>query len=174
MKNSHKQVAALIVGAFLIGGAPTATAVSNVSKVVDGDTITMSNGEKVRLIQIDTPELASGECYGIQAKSELTKLLNQAGEVALISDSNLDEVDKYGRILRYVFVGKTNLNLKMVEIGAAAPYFYRGEKGLYAAQLVKAAKTAQKRKLGLWGMCPGTRLSPNHAIQTKVKIGANT
>ena len=173
MKNSHKQVAALIVGAFLIGGAPTATAVSNVSKVVDGDTITMSNGEKVRLIQIDTPELASRECYGIQAKSELTKLLNQAGEVALISDPNLDEVDKYGRILRYVFVGKTNLNLKMVEIGAAAPYFYRGEKGVYAAALLKAAQTAQKRKLGLWGMCPGTRLSPNHAIQTKAKIGAN-
>jgi micrococcal nuclease len=173
VKISHKQVAALIVGAFLIGGAPTATAVSNVSKVVDGDTITMSNSEKVRLIQIDTPELASRECYGIQAKSELTKLLNQAGEVALISDPNLDEVDKYGRILRYVFVGKTNLNLKMVEIGAAAPYFYRGEKGVYAAALLKAAQTAQKRKLGLWGMCPGTRLSPNHAIQTKAKIGAN-
>ena len=173
MKISHKQVAALIVGAFLIGGAPTATAVSNVSKVVDGDTMTMSNGEKVRLIQIDTPELASRECYGIQAKSELTKLLNQAGEVALISDPNLDEVDKYGRILRYVFVGKTNLNLKMVEIGAAAPYFYRGEKGLYAAQLLSAAKTAQKLKLGMWGMCPGTRLSPNHAVQTKAKIGVN-
>ena len=173
MKNSHKQVAALIVGAFLIGGAPTATAVSNVSKVVDGDTITMSNGEKVRLIQIDTPELASRECYGIQAKSELTKLLNQAGEVALISDPNLDAVDKYGRILRYVFVGKTNLNLKMVEIGAAAPYFYLGEKGLYAAQLLSAAKTAQKLKLGMWGMCAGTRLSPNHAVQTKAKIGVN-
>lgn len=173
MKNSHKQVAALIVGAFLIGGAPTATAVSNVSKVVDGDTITMSNGEKVRLIQIDTPELASKECYGIQAKSELTKLLNQAGEASLTSDPNLDEVDKYGRLLRYVFIGNTNLNLKLVEIGAAAPYFYRGEKGVYAAQLLKAAQTAQKRKLGMWGMCPGTRLSPNNAVQTKAKLGVN-
>ena len=172
--NAHfKKLAVFVVGAFLIGGAPTAYAASNVSKIVDGDTITMSNGEKVRLIQIDTPELASKECYGIQAKSELTKLLNQAGEVSLTSDPNLDEVDKYGRLLRYVFIGNTNLNLKLIEIGAAAPYFYRGEKGIYAAQLLKAAQTAQKRKLGMWGMCPGTRLSPNHAVQTKAKVGVN-
>ena len=168
-----KKLAVFVVGVFLIGGAPTAYAASNVSKVVDGDTITMSNGEKVRLIQIDTPELASKECYGIQAKSELSKLLNQAGEVSLTSDPNLDEVDKYGRLLRYVFVGNTNLNLKLVEIGAAAPYFYRGEKGIYAAQFLKAAQTAQKRKLGMWGMCPGTRLSPNNAVQTKAKVGVN-
>ena len=168
-----KKLAVFVVGVFLIGGAPTAYAASNVSKVVDGDTITMSNGEKVRLIQIDTPELASKECYGIQAKSELSKLLNQAGEVSLTSDPNLDEVDKYGRLLRYVFIGNTNLNLKLIEIGAAAPYFYRGEKGIYAAQFLKAAQTAQKRKLGMWGMCPGTRLSPNNAVQTKAKVGVN-
>jgi endonuclease YncB( thermonuclease family) len=65
------------------------------------------------------------------------------------------------------------LNLRLVEIGAAAPYFYRKEKGLYAGVLLKAAQSAQKRKLGLWGMCPGTRLSPNHAVQTKAKIGVN-
>ena len=173
MNAKFKKLAVFAVGAFLIGGARTAYAASNVSKVVDGDTITMSNGEKVRLIQIDTPELASKECYGIQAKSELTKLLNQAGEVSLTSDPNLDEVDKYGRLLRYVFIGNTNLNLKLIEIGAAAPYFYRGEKGIYAEQLLKAAQTAQKRKLGMWGMCPGTRLSPNHAVQTKAKVGVN-
>ena len=168
-----KKLAVFVVGAFLFGGAPPAYAASNVSKVVDGDTITMSNGEKVRLIQIDTPELASKECYGIQAKSELSKLLSQAGEVSLISDPNLDEVDKYGRLLRYVFIENTNLNLKLVEIGAAAPYFYRGEKGIYAAQFLKAAQTAQKRKLGMWGMCPGTRLSPNNAVQTKAKVRVN-
>ena len=173
MNAYFKKLAVFVVGAFLIGGAPTAYAASNVSKVVDGDTITMSNGEKVRLIQIDTPELASKECYGIQAKSELSKLLNQAGEVSLTSDPNLDEVDKYGRLLRYVFIGNTNLNLKLIEIGAAAPYFYRGEKGIYAAQFLKAAQTAQKRKLGMWGMCPGTRLSPNHAVQTKAKVWVN-
>ena len=168
-----KTLTAIAVGVCLITAAPTASAVSNVGRVVDGDTITMSSGEKVRLIQIDTPELASKACYGVQAKLELTKLLSQPGEVTLKADPMLDKVDKYGRSLRYVFLGNTNLNLRLVEIGAAAPYFYRSEKGVYAAALLKAAQTAQKRKLGLWGMCPGTRLSPNHAIQTKAKIGAN-
>ena len=166
--NAHfRKLAAFVVGAFLIGGAPTAYAASNVSKVVDGDTITMSNGEKVRLLQIDTPELASRECYADQARIALVKLLSQSGKVTLTTDPNLDKVDRYGRSLRYVFIGKTNVNLKLVEIGAAAPYFYRSEKGVYAVQILKAAQTAQKLGLGLWSACPSTRLSPNHAVQTK-------
>ena len=166
--NAHfRKLAAFVVGAFLIGGAPTAYAASNVSKVVDGDTITMSNGEKVRLLQIDTPELASRECYADQARIALVKLLSQSGKVTLTTDPNLDKVDRYGRSLRYVFIGKTNVNLKLVEIGAAAPYFYRSEKGVYAVQILKAAQTAQKLGLGLWSTCPSTRLSPNHAVQTK-------
>ena len=166
--NAHfRKLAAFVVGAFLIGGAPTAYAASNVSKVVDGDTITMSNGEKVRLLQIDTPELASKECYADQARIALVKLLSQSGKVTLTIDPNLDKVDRYGRSLRYVFIGKTNVNLKLAEIGAAAPYFYRSEKGVYAVQILKAAQTAQKLGLGLWSTCPSTRLSPNHAVQTK-------
>ena len=167
MNKFCKKIAAVIVGASLIGGAPTATAASNVAKIVDGDTITMSNGEKVRLLQIDSPELASKECYGDEARVALVKLLNQSGKVTLSIDPSLDKIDRYGRSLRYVFIGKTNLNLKLVEIGAAAPYFYRSEKGVYAAQILSAAQNAQKLGLGLWGACPGTRLSPNHAVTTK-------
>ena len=167
MNKFCKKLAVLIVGASLIGGAPTASAVSNVSRVVDGDTITMSNGEKVRLIQIDTPELTSKECYGNEARVALAKLLNQPGKVTLTTDPKLDKTDKYGRSLRYVFIGKTNLNLKMVEIGAATPYFYRSEKGIYATQFLKAAQNAQKLGLGLWRVCPGTRLSPNNAVETR-------
>ena len=167
MKSLCKKLAVFVVGAFLIGGAPTAYSASNVSKVVDGDTITMSNGEKVRLLQIDTPELASKECYADQARIALVKLLSQSGKATLTTDPNLDKIDRYGRSLRYVFIGKTNVNLKLVEIGAAAPYFYRSEKGVYAGQMLKAAQTAQKLGLGLWSACPNTRLSPNHAVQTK-------
>ena len=167
MNKFCKKLAVLMVGASLIGGAPTATAASNVAKIVDGDTITMSNGEKVRLLQIDAPELAFKECYGDEARVALVKLLDQSGKVTLTVDPNLDKIDRYGRSLRYVFIGKTNLNLKLVEIGAAAPYFYRSEKGVYAAQILKAAQNAQKLGLGLWSACPGTRLSPNHAVTTK-------
>jgi micrococcal nuclease len=164
---SYKKIAVLLVGAFLIGGAPTAHAAVAVSRVIDGDTITLSNGERVRLIQIDSPEVGSKECFGVQAKAHLTKLLSQPGKISIVSDPMLDQIDRYGRLLRYVFVGKTNVNLKMVEIGAAAPYFYRSEQGVYANQLMKAAQSAQKLKLGLWKSCPATKFEPNRAISTK-------
>ena len=69
MKFICKKLAVFVVGAFLIGGAPTAVAASNVSKIYDGDTITMSNGEKIRRLQIDTPELSSRECYCYPARA---------------------------------------------------------------------------------------------------------
>ena len=165
--NTHfKKLAVFVVGVFLIGGAPTAVAVSNVSKVIDGDTITMSNGEKVRLVQIDTPELGSNECYAEQSRSELSKLLNQPGKLSLKSDPRLDTTDKYGRSLRYAFIGKTNINLKMVEIGAAAPYFYQGGLGAYSKQFLKAAENAKRNEVGLWKLCPGSKLNPYSALQT--------
>jgi hypothetical protein len=54
----------------------------------------------------------------------------------------------------------------MVEIGAATPYFYNGEKGKYSTQLLKAAETARAKKIGLWGKCPGTRLDPTRSLST--------
>lgn len=166
MRRICKKLAVFVVGAFLIGGAPAAVAANNVSKIYDGDTITMSNGEKVRLLQIDTPELSSKECYAGQARAELVKLLGKTGNVKLATDPKLDKIDSYGRSLRYVFVGKTNINLKMVEIGAAAPYFFRGELGFYSSQILKAAENAMKNNLGLWGACPGTKLIPDRSVQT--------
>jgi endonuclease YncB( thermonuclease family) len=174
VKDICKKLAVVVVGAFLIGGAPTAVAADNVSRIYDGDTITMNNGEKVRLLQIDTPELSSKECYGNEARVELIKLLKGSTKVQLKSDTKLDQIDSYGRSLRYVFVGKTNINLKMVEIGAAAPYFYRGELGAYSAKILKAAENAKKKRLGLWGACPGTQLVSNRSVQTSVISPSNS
>ncbi len=147
-----------------------ASAAVTITKVYDGDDITLSTGEKVRLLQIDTPELSPGECYAAQARSELVKLLEAPGQLSLKPDPNLDKTDRHGRILRYVFIGKTNINLKMVEIGAAAPYFYRSKKGMYATVILKAAQTAQAKKLGLWKACPGTKLTPNNAVTTSLRV----
>lgn len=147
---------------------PTAYANSDVqiSSIYDGDTVTLVSGEKIRLLQIDTPELSPGECYGSEARLALVKMLDQPGKLTLKTDPNLDSVDRYGRLLRYIFKGNTNINLKMVEIGAAAPYFYRSEKGAYSKRLLKAAQDAQQKRLGLWKKCPGTSLSPNVALTT--------
>jgi endonuclease YncB( thermonuclease family) len=166
MKKSSKIATAIMSLSSLMIGTYSASAAVTITKVYDGDTITLSTGEKVRFLQIDTPELSPGECYANQARTELVKLLNAPGQLALKADPNLDKVDRYGRILRYVFVGKTNINLKMVELGAAAPYFYRSERGKYSDSILIAAKAAQAKKLGMWKDCPGTKLTPNSAVTT--------
>jgi endonuclease YncB( thermonuclease family) len=157
---------ALIVIGVSISSGYTASAATTITKVFDGDTIMLSTGEKVRLLQIDTPELSPAECYGQEARSALVKLLNTPGQLSLKIDPKLDKVDRYGRLLRYVFIGKTNINLKLVEIGAAAPYFYKGDKGQYSTQILKAAQTAKSKSIGLWKSCPGTQLTPNDAVAT--------
>jgi micrococcal nuclease len=131
--NSQLMASGVLLGIGLsILSTATGTAATTITKVYDGDTITLSTGEKVRLLQIDTPELASGECYGEEARRALISLLNLPGQITLKTDPKLDQVDRYGRLLRYVFKGNSNINLKMVEIGAAAPYFYKGQKGKHS------------------------------------------
>ena len=132
-----------------VGVAPGSAALVQVARIHDGDTLTLSSGEKVRFLQIDTPELSPAECYGAQAHKALVDILGKSS-ITLESDSASDDKDKFGRILRYVKVGKVNINLKLVEIGAATPYFYKGEKGKYSSQLLKAAQNAKAKKIGLW------------------------
>jgi micrococcal nuclease len=154
---------------FSLLSSQSAPAVTTVARVTDGDTVTLTTGEKVRLLQIDTPELSSSECFGFEARNVLIGLLSGTGSVTLKADPKLDQVDRYGRLLRYIFVGKTNINLKMVEMGAAAPYFFRGERGQYSSQMLRAARNAKSKSLGLWKSCPGTQLTPTSAITTLIK-----
>jgi micrococcal nuclease len=143
----------------LVLGMSSASAALQVVRISDGDTLTVSTGEKVRFLQIDTPEISPAECYGAEAHKALISLIGKSS-ITLEADSVSDDQDQFGRKLRYVKVGKTNLNLKLVQIGAATPYFYQGEKGKYATLLLKAAESAKAKKLGLWKMCPNTKLEP--------------
>jgi endonuclease YncB( thermonuclease family) len=138
-----------------------------ISSVTDGDTIRLADNRRVRLVQIDAPELSGHECYAVRSWHTLEHLLPVGGIVLLRSDPRLDAKDSYGRILAYVLSAERNINLKLVQIGAAAPYFYRGDRGRYADELMTAARRARKAKRGLWGACPGTRLDPEHAVSTR-------
>jgi micrococcal nuclease len=166
MKLTKIYFSLLVILVFIFNGFASAQAVEKIVSIYDGDTFTLSSGQKVRLLQIDTPELASKECYGVEAKNALVKLLSGKGSLVLKKDPALDEVDRYGRILRYVFIGKANVNLELVKLGAAAPYFYKSEKGIYSQSILLAAKQAQIKSIGLWKKCPATKLLPNVAINT--------
>lgn len=86
-----------------------------VTNVVDGDTIDVSDGTRVRLIGIDTPE--RGECGYAEATSALGSLVS-GKEVFLVAGAR-DNVDRYDRLLRYVEVSGVDANLEMISSGHA-------------------------------------------------------
>lgn len=161
MQKSKTVVLALVIALF----ASPALHAETIQKITDGDTIRVSTGKDVRLLQIDTPEPMSSECYSSEATAALTKLIS-GKTIRLEPDPLSANIDQFGRDLRYVFVGKVNVNLKMVELGAAAPLFYKGEKGQYWSQLLKAAEKAKKNKIGLWGKCPSAKLDPYKSLSS--------
>jgi micrococcal nuclease len=110
--------------------------------------------------------MGTGECYSRAAAKALRLLIPAGSAVTLEPDPRLDAKDRYGRLLRYVRRGGLNANLEMVRRGAAAPWFYEGDRGRYATQLMRLATAAKNGHLGLWGACPGTALDPTRAIDT--------
>lgn len=157
------------LGALLIRAEGSGASIEEsgvVLSIYDGDTLTLASGSRVRLLQIDTPELGPGECYSRAARTSLLRLVPLGSRVVLESDARLDKVDRYGRLLRYIHRGSTNVNVRLVSLGAAAPYFYGGDLGRYAPRLLAEAKKARAAKRGLWRACPGTRLDPYRAIDT--------
>src|SRR3954453_7138671 len=125
---------------------PAAVQVARIDHVADGDTVDLTNGEKVRLVQIDTPEgYFQPECYGSQASALTKKLLPPGTLVRLLPEPATDSVDQYGRLLRYVIRVRDglNVNVQLVRVGAAAPYFYDGRRGGYASLLDRLARTAR-------------------------------
>ncbi len=145
------------------GGNPSGI----VARVIDGDTLALTDGQRVRLLQIDTPEVGGGKCYSQSARKALLRLTPVGSKVLLEADPRLDKVDRYGRLLRYVKRNGINVNIRLVLDGAAAPYFYRAEEGKYAARLVAAVTHAKTAKRGFWGACPGTQLTVAGPLQTK-------
>jgi micrococcal nuclease len=133
--------------------AASASVSATVDYVVDGDTIALRGGPHVRLVQIDTPEVGTGECYSRRAAKDLEKLLPDGATVGLEADPRLDSVDRYGRLLRYVFRDGLNVNLRLVQQGDATVWLYHGDRGRYAAELLAAARRARAEKRGLWGAC---------------------
>lgn len=124
-----------------------------VVKVIDGDTITLENGEVVRYIGIDTPETTHPskpvQCFGKEA-SEKNKELVEGKMVRIEKD--VSERDKYNRLLRYVWVGDIFINDYLVREGYAYASTYPPDVK-YSDQFLKAQQEAREKKKGLWAGC---------------------
>lgn len=85
-----------------------------VVRVVDGDTIELGNGETVRLVGIDTPEV--GECGFEESAARLGELV--AGQAVTLAESDEDR-DQYDRLLRYVDIGAMDAGYRLIRDGLA-------------------------------------------------------
>ncbi|MEA3494250.1 MAG: thermonuclease family protein [Candidatus Margulisiibacteriota bacterium] len=143
-----------IASLFITGfGKPPASAPENiylVTRVIDGDTIELANGERVRYIGIDTPETKHPEkpvqYFGKEAY-EANKKLVEGKKVRLEFD--VQKRDKYGRILAYVYVDNIFVNAWLVENGYAYAATYPPNVK-YQESFLKLQKEARKNKRRLW------------------------
>lgn len=131
---------------------------ATVSRVVDGDTIELSDGRKVRYIGIDSPETVQPntavQCYGEEA-SRKNKALVEGKEVELEKD--VSNTDRYGRLLRYVFVDGVFVNDYLVKEGYAYSSAYPPDVK-YQEIFKESQKEARESEKGLWGAgCPATK-----------------
>ena len=125
-----------------------------VTRIIDGDTIEIVGGERVRYIGIDTPETVDPrkpvQCFGVEASKKNQELIE--GQMVRL-EKDVTERDKYNRLLRYVWVGDAFINLELVKQGFAHSYSYPPDIK-YQDQIVAAQQQAREAKIGLWGACP--------------------
>jgi len=121
-----------------------------VTRVLDGDTIALDNGETVRLIGVDAPEIHHSEIpvqrFGEEA-AEFLRRFAEGFECTLeYEPDNLR--DQYGRLLAYVFVEGRLANAEIVRQGYA--YVYTRFPFQRRAEFIALEREARERQCGLW------------------------
>jgi len=126
-----------------------------VSSVIDGDTIVLSSGERIRYWFVNTPELTSGggpECFATEAR-EANRRLVDGVEVSLEYPSYEQGCrDRYERLLALVSVNGQSVNKVLVERGYAKVESY-GDDHPILGELEYLEEQAQTDGKGLWGAC---------------------
>jgi len=132
-----------------------------VTKVIDGDTIEVEvagKDFKVRFVGMDTPETVDPRrpvgCFGKEASNETKSLLN--GKTVVLQ-RDITETDKYGRLLRYIYLPLADgkylfVNDFLVREGFAKVYTYPPDVK-FNKQFLAAQKEATENKRGLWASC---------------------
>lgn len=117
---------------------------AKVTRVTDGDTIEIDGKTKVRYIGIDSPEF--GNCFADKSKA-INENLVFGKDIQIETD--IQEFDKYKRLLAYVYVDNIMVNQKLIETGYAKLLTIPPDVK-YVEEFKKAQANAQKEKIGLW------------------------
>ena len=120
---------------------------ARVQRVIDGDTFVLDNGERVRMLGIDTPEMGDFEFYAVEAKNYLKRRI-EGKRVELIADSHSDNRDRYDRLLRYVMVSGVDVIKELVAKGYARVYTkYKVDR---RTEYLEVEAVAIDKQLGIW------------------------
>jgi micrococcal nuclease len=150
-KHTIKTLVITLIAIFVILPLVSAQETFTVQWVIDGDTVQLSNGEKVRLIGVDTPETVHPrkpvEYFGKEA-SAFTKREIEGQTVRLEYD--WERTDKYGRTLAYIYRYSDDffLNAEIVKQGYGHAYTRFPFK--YLEEFREYEKNAREGKKGLW------------------------
>jgi len=115
-----------------------------VISVIDGDTIELEGGRRIRYLGIDTPE--SGEPYADEATARNKELVE--GKMIELQRGDRDQ-DEYGRLLRYVYVDGIFVNAELIAQGYAKSYIFDPD-DRYSQILVQLEQYAKMKNRGLW------------------------
>ncbi len=116
---------------------------TTVSRIVDGDTVELANGDLVRLIGIDAPE--KNQPYYDEVVGQLKKL---EGKIIRMEKDKTNK-DRYGRYLRYIFLDDHFVNLELVQNGLVYAYIVSPDKR-YEKELLEAEAVARASGMGIW------------------------
>ena len=132
---------------LIVAGCTSPPETAKVTRVIDSDTIVIQGDYRVRYIGIDTPEIhPTVEDYGIEAW-EVNRELVEGKEIRLEMD--VSETDKYGRLLRYVYVDDTFVNAELVRLGLAEARAYPPDTR-YQDELETLESEARQAGRGMW------------------------
>ena len=138
---------AIITFIIPLGACNTAPDTTTATRVIDGDTIEIGTGQRVRYIGIDTPEVYPvAEAFGMEAW-EANRRLVEGKKVRLERD--VSDTDKYGRLLRYVYVDDLLINAELVRLGLARAKAYPPDTA-HQGLLEQLEKEAREAGLGMW------------------------
>lgn len=118
-----------------------------VAYVIDGDTVVLNGGVKVRYLGIDTPE--AGEPFYEEAKTRNMALVE--GVDIRLEVCKEEPRDKYDRLLAYVYAGKVDVGATLLREGLARPLTIPPCGVPKAAEFKEAASEARAKSIGVWG-----------------------
>ena len=145
--NGRIRLSVVVLFLCLLVGCSAPPETAKVTQVIDGDTITVEGGYRVRYIGIDTPEVHPiPEAYGAEAWL-VNRQLVEGKEVRLERD--VSETDKYGRLLRYIYVGDVFVNAELVRLGLAEAKAHPPDIK-YQDYLKEMEAEAKKAGRGMW------------------------